>query len=148
VKLAAIITAFALWTVAAFFAGYKLRDYRAANAAQSALTSAQASRADAVTRARNTDHENAQSAAHGEQAHIDRSAAQADHFDTLHKDIETYAHVHSSITGDACSRGTADGEFMRIWTAANAGAFSDATEYHDSSITAARAADVAPAAQR
>jgi hypothetical protein len=148
VKVTAIIVAFALWTVAAFYSGYKLRDYRAATAAQTAQTDAQASRADAVTGARANDHANAQTAARGEQTRIDRSTAQADHFDTLHKDIETYAHVHSPITGDDCNRGTADADFMRIWTEANAGAFGDATEYHDPASTTARAADVAPAGQR
>jgi hypothetical protein len=148
VRVAAIIIAFALWTVAACFVGYKLRDYRAAVGTQTAQTGARAARAEAVTEARNNDHGNAQTAAHAEQAHIDRTAAQSAHFDQLQQDIAAYAHTHPPLTANGCSRGVADAEFMRVWTEANAGAFRDATEHHDPAVADAGTEDAAPAAQR
>lgn len=138
------------WTLAAFTVGYKVRSFSAEAAAQTVQAATQEARIDAVTDARATDHGNAQAAVQSEQSHIDRATAQAGYFAHLKQDIDTYARTRSPNLAEAhaCVRGDAGPDFLRIWRAANAGAFSDQARHHDPAVAASAAGGPAAASER
>ena len=131
------IALFVVWSLFAGFIGWQLRDGSADTAAAKVDTTQATARADNAEAARTTDHVTATNVAKVEQQHVADTRAHEANFQSIEEAAAKYADSHrrpqqDSLSGDcrATGRGSADPEFVRIWTAANAGRFEDAEPVH------------------
>lgn len=117
-RILAAIILFVLWSLFAAFIGWKVRDGSANTVVAQAATAQQSARADQAEHARATDHVDAQTASRAEQQRVETSRAHEVTFHSIEQRATQYANANHD-PGSACDL---DGDGLRAWREANAGA--------------------------
>jgi hypothetical protein len=113
----ALVVALILWTVAAFFVGWQVRDGSADTAVAKTATQQQTARADQAEGARAVDHANAATSGAVQQQRAEAHVQSANNFKSIDKRVDTYVQANPDPVG--CDL---DGDGLRAWREANAGA--------------------------